>query len=208
MNIILLGPQGSGKGTQATLLAQHFELCTVSVGELLRHEADKKTKRGNLIKETLSRGDLVPTKISMKLLQEYLEKNTCKNGIILDGFPRTLEQAEALDDIIAIDHVIELQLSDEQAVERLTGRLQCKQGHVYGTDIPPKKKNTCDIDGEKLFMREDDNPNAIKERLTIYHDETEPLLEYYRPRDIVHTVDAAKKPRDVFKAICLVVEEH
>ena len=201
MNIILLGPQGSGKGTQATLLAQQFDLCTVSVGELLRHEANKKTKREKLIKETLAKGNLVPTTISLQLLQEYLEKSSCKKGIILDGFPRTLDQAEALDEMMAIDIVIELFISDEQAIERLSGRLQCKQGHLYGTNIPPKKKDICDIDGEKLFHREDDTPEAIKERLLIYHDETELLLEYYRPRNILHTVDASKSPQKVFKSI-------
>ncbi len=207
MNIVLLGPQGSGKGTQATLLSQHFGFCTVSVGELLRHEANKTTKRGNLIKETLARGDLVPTKISMKLLQEYMKKNTCNKGIILDGFPRILDQAEALDELLTVDIVIELSLSDEQAIQRLTGRLQCKNGHVYGTDLPPKKKGICDIDKEKLTARDDDTPEAIKERLLIYHEETEPLLEYYSPRNIVHAVNAAKKPREVFKMVCKIISE-
>ena len=202
MNIILLGPQGSGKGTQATLLAQYFEFCTVSVGELLRHEACKKTTRGKLIKETLAKGDLVPTTISLQLLQEYIEKNAFKKGIILDGFPRTLDQAEALDEMMNIDTVIELFISDEQAIKRLSGRLQCKQGHIYGTDIPPKKKGICDIDKEKLLPREDDTPKAIKERLLIYHDETEPLLEYYRPRNVLCTVDASKSPQEVFKDVC------
>ena len=207
MNIILVGPQGSGKGTQAVLLAKRFGLCTISIGELLRKEAEKNTKRGLLIKNILKKGDLVPMEISVAVLKTYLEKNPCDAGIIFDGFPRTLEQAEALDEIADINYVIELKLSDEDAVQRLSSRKQCKNGHVYGKYIPPKKDGICDIDGEKLFLRDDDTPKAIMERLMIYHDETEPLLEYYAPRNIIHSINGSGSQEQVFEAICKIFSE-
>lgn len=198
MNIILLGPQGSGKGTQAAMLAKELGLCWVPIGELLRKEAEKDTTRGQQIKKKLADGRLLPTQLTIDILDENLTETKC-NGFIFDGFPRKLDQAEALDSLVAIDHVIELKLSDKEAVHRLSNRQQCKKGHIYGLNIKPKKKGVCDADGEKLFVREDDKPEAIMERLKIYHDETEPLLEYYRPRKIVHTIDASKKPKEVFK---------
>ncbi|MBI4016975.1 MAG: nucleoside monophosphate kinase [Candidatus Aenigmarchaeota archaeon] len=199
MNIILLGVQGSGKGTQATMLAKELKLCWISLGELLRKEAEKKTERGARTKKILAQGHLVPTELTIEILDEFITKNHCDTGYIFDGFPRTLDQAEALDALVTIDYVIELKLSDDDAIRRLSNRLQCKNGHIYGISIPSKKKGKCDIDGEKLFVREDDKPEAIKERLKIYHEETEPLLEYYEQRKIVHTIDSSKKPKEVFK---------
>lgn len=201
MNIILLGPQGSGKGTQAAMLAKELGMCWIPAGELLRKEAEKKTARGQRIKKILAEGHLVPTELTIEIIEDYLNENPCDAGFIFDGFPRTLDQAEALDELVYMDYVVELKLSDKEAIHRLSKRQQCGRGHIYGISIPPKKKGVCDIDGEKLFVREDDKPEAIKERLKIYHEETEPLLEYYKSRKIVQVVDASKTPAEVLRAI-------
>jgi len=131
MNIILLGPQGCGKGTQSAMIAKEFGLCEVSVGELLRKEADKKTRRGKHVKAILAQGHLVPTEITVQILRDFLKDNACNEGVILDGFPRTLDQAEALDSILNIHAVIELKLSDAESVRRLSARTQCKEGHLW-----------------------------------------------------------------------------
>ncbi len=204
MNIILLGSQGSGKGTQAAMLAKKTGMCWVSIGELLRKEADKNTERGIQIKKILAEGHLVPTELTICILEEHLKQ--CKEGIILDGFPRTLDQAEALDEMMQVDHVIELKISDDEAVLRLSSRTQCKNNHIYGLNKKPKKKGICEVDGENLFVREDDKPEAIRARLKIYHEETEPLLEFYRPRKIVHSVDASKSPEEVLALILAIVK--
>lgn len=201
MNIILLGPPGSGKGTQTANIAKEYCLCVISLGAMLREEATKDTPHGKEIKNILAKGELVPIETTTKIIKKKLQKENCTKGILFDGFPRTLEQAEALEDIASIDYVFELAISDDEVIKRLSNRTQCKKGHIYGPTIPSKKQGICDIDGFPLAQREDDTQEAIEERLVIYHDETEPLIEYYKPRNIVHTIDASKKPDKVFADI-------
>ncbi len=199
MNIILLGAQGSGKGTQAQLLKEKYNLIHVSTGDLLRETTDEK------IKQQMKEGKLISDEQIIKLIKEKLSG---EEGAILDGFPRTLGQAEALDEITHIDGVIELKLTDEEALKRLSGRKTCKNCKtVYGTENPSKKQGKCDKCTGELYQREDDKPEAIKKRLTAYHEETEPLIEYYKPRKIVHTVDASKSIKEIFANLCKIIEE-
>jgi len=203
MNIILLGAQGSGKGTQAQLLKQKYGFGHLSTGDIIRQGIEQNDPTALKIKETITQGKMVPDKLAIELVKKNLgEKN------IFDGFPRTLPQAEALDEITQIDLVIELNMPDELSIQRLSSRRQC-QGcrQIYGAEKQPKKQDICDNCGKKLVQREDDKPEAIKKRLAAYHEETEPLLEYYKPRKIVHTVDASKKIEDVFKDVCKIIDQ-
>lgn len=204
MNIILLGPQGSGKGTQAELLAKHFGLKHISTGQLYRQALSKKEPAALKIKTYADKGELAPDKIILQLIKNHISESN-----IFDGFPRTLEQAEALDEIIQIDFVIELALSDAEAVRRISHRLECQNcGAIFGAEKPPKQKGICDVCGSKIEQRADDKPEAIKKRLERYHDETEPLLEYYKPRKIVHKVNAAKSVFDVLTDLKILIEKH
>ncbi len=209
LRIVLIGPQGSGKGTQAQLLAKKYSIPHIEVGELLREEAEKGTERGLEAKKYWAKGKLVPEKITMNIIKEKLLSSMCKKGFILDGSPRSLEQAERLDEIVEINLVLILDITDHVAVKRLSGRKQChKCGKIYGVEIIPQKKNICDNCGGKLEVRLDDTPEVIKKRLLVYHEETEPLIEYYRVReDVMYKLDASKKIEKVFKEMCEIIEE-
>jgi adenylate kinase len=200
MNIILLGAQGSGKGTQAHLLKEKYDLVHISTGDLLREAAAKDPK----IAQQLTTGKLFSDKQIIALIKEKINDK----GIIFDGFPRTLPQAEALDEITQIDFVIELKIPDSESVKRLSSRRQCKQCKaIFGAENPPRTQGKCNRCLGELYQREDDKPEAIKKRLQQYHDETEPLLEYYRPRKIVHSVDGTKKIEDIFKDLCGIIDQ-
>ncbi|MBI4146385.1 nucleoside monophosphate kinase [Candidatus Woesearchaeota archaeon] len=204
MNIIILGPQGSGKGTQAQLLSKKYGYKHLSTGDIIRQGIEKKDPAALAIEKGIAQGKLVPDKLILKLVKQNLVENN-----ILDGVPRTITQAEALDEITNIDLVIELQLTDEEGIKRLSSRQHCpKCRAIYGQESPPKNKNTCDKDGTKLAQREDDKPEAIKKRLETYREETEPLIEYYRPRHIVHSINAGRKIDEVFKEVCMVIDSH
>jgi len=202
MNIILLGAQGSGKGTQAQLLAQKYGLVHISPGDIYRQGIKNKDTVVLKLKEYVDKGGLMPDKLVIQLVKQKLS-----DGNIFDGFPRTLAQAEALDELVQMDLVIELKLTDEQAIARLSARRQCRQcGAIFGAENTPRKNGLCNRCGGELFQREDDKPEAIRTRLNIYHEETEPLLEYYKPRNIVHTVDGSILIDSVFKEICKIIE--
>ncbi len=180
MRLIFIGPQASGKGTQSELVAKKFGIAHISLGEILRNYSGKH-KDG--IKKIITIGKLIPAEWSLKIIRERISKKDCKKGFILDGFPRTLEQAKGLDKIISIDKVVEIYITDKEAIRRLNGRWVCpKCGINYNviTEPKPKKDKICDVDGSKLVHRIDDNEDAIKKRLKIYHRETEPLLKYYQ----------------------------
>jgi len=209
MNIILFGPQGSGKGTQSRKLKDKYKFTHISTGDLIREKVAPKEKDSQeedpltrSIKETMARGGLVSNDIVIELIQENLQENN-----MFDGFPRTLEQAKALDEITQIDLVIELRLSDDTAVERVSSRTQCKEcAAIFGPKNPPKEEGMCNDCPGEIYQREDDKPAAIKERLKDYRTETEPLLEYYKPRDIVHSIDASKEIEEIFDEICKIIE--
>lgn len=201
MNIIILGPQGSGKGTQADLLSKHFKIPHIDGGQLLRNEIAQKTEIGKKIAGPIKRGELIPSEIMDDIIRNRIAQPDCAKGFVFDGYPRQLEEAEFLDSITDIDAVIILDIPDELAVKRLAARRICVGCTVplYGETKDIKKP--CEACGGKLEQREDDKPAAVKRRLELYHEQTEPLIEYYRPRGIVHVVDGSKAIQPVFKAI-------
>lgn len=204
MNIIVLGPPGSGKGTQARLLAERYGIPHISVGAILRTAAEQKTEFGMQIKETLEKGHFVPEAITIRLIQMRLSDVDCTEGVILDGFPRNIEQAEALDEMIEIHHAIVLDIPDEEAVRRLSSRRVCSK--CKRTTSAEEGEKCIECKGE-LIQRDDDNPETIKERLVIYKDITEPLIEYYKPRNIVSIVNGNRDIKPIFKDIIKILGE-
>lgn len=206
-NILLIGPQGSGKGTQAKLVKDLFNIPHISTGDLFREAIASKTELGKVAEQYINDGNLVPDDITFGIIKKRLEKTDCEAGYVLDGFPRTLSQAHALDDITALTHVLEIFISDDVSVDRISKRRLCtKCSLIYGLNRIPKTSNICDKCKGKLVQRDDDKPFAIKKRLETYHDLTEPLLEYYKPRDIVHKIDGVGSVDDVFKRVKKVFE--
>lgn len=196
MNLILLGPPASGKGTQAEFLSQKLNIPTLSMGQLLREEVKRKTTIGQQVAEIMSSGELVPNSLSNELLWRRIQQADCQQGFILDGFPRTRIQAKFLDDKLKdwqkkIDHVVLVVITDEEVVRRLAGRRTCSQcGDIYHLEFnPPKQPGKCDECGGKLIIRPDDTEQAIRQRLKIYHEETEKVVEYYQQQGKLLKVD-------------------
>lgn len=183
MNIILLGAPGTGKGTQAQFLINTFNIPQISTGDILRQEIKSGSDLGNEIQAVINSGALVSDDLIIELVKTRIVKDDCKDGFILDGFPRTIAQAEALkNNNIQIDYVIEFQLDDETIIERISGRrVHLKSGRVYHIKYnPPKVENIDDITGEELIIRKDDNIETIKTRLEVYHEQTSPLIKFYK----------------------------
>jgi adenylate kinase len=180
MNIIFIGPQGSGKGTQAKIISKELDLAHISTGDLFR--ALTKGPLKEEIDSYINKGQLVPDELTIKLLKQRIEQEDCKKGFILDGFPRNLDQARLLDSIAKIDKVIEINITDELAIKRISSRLSCKNcGAIYNTQTNlPEKQDICDQCQSELYRRADDNPDAIKKRLETYHKETKPILKKYQ----------------------------
>lgn len=191
MNLIFLGPPGTGKGTQAERVSKELNIAHISTGEMFRQLADEGNPLGVEAKEKYwGKGNLVPDDITIKLVKERLSKDDCKKGFILDGFPRTVPQAKALDDIVDVDHVIDIESSEEIIIKRLTSRRQCMDcKKIYGIDVPPKKEGICDECGGQLYQRDDDREEVIRERLNVYEKQTKPLIKYYEAQGILKTVD-------------------
>ena len=181
MNIILIGPPGTGKGTQAERLSKKLNIPHISTGEMFRQLATEGNALGVEARDKYwGKGNLVPDNITIKLVEERLAKADCKNGYILDGFPRTIPQAKALDQITTIDEVIEIQSSNDAIIKRLTSRRQCINcKKIYGIDVPPTYEGICDKCNGKLIQRDDDKEEVIKERLEVYQKQTKPLTSYY-----------------------------
>jgi len=200
MKLLLVGPQGSGKGTQAKLLAGKLETPHISTGDICRNQTAEKLAE---IKSYIDKGSLYPDEKMLELLKERLERDDCERGFILDGFPRNLKQAEMLDAITEIDKVIEINISDEEAVKRLGGRVACEKcGRGFNTvTIPPKEEGKCDKCGGKLVQRADDTEDAIRKRLGIYHGETEPMLEKYDSIKINGEQSIENVREDILKAL-------
>ncbi len=184
VKIIFIGPQGSGKGTQAKIISEELGIPHISTGDLFR-ALDGELKEE--VDSYINKGQLVPDELTVKILKERISKLDCKNGFILDGFPRNLDQARLLKKITEIDKVIEIDISDSLAIERISSRISCKKcGAVYNAITnPPKRKDICDKCKGELYRRADDNPDAIKKRLETYHQETEPILEMYKDNLII-----------------------
>lgn len=199
MRIILLGPPAAGKGTQAENLSERFEIPTISTGEMIRAEIAEQTELGKEAAKLINGGNLVPDEIIIGMIKARIAKEDCKNGFILDGFPRTAGQAEAAEQMgIKIDKVISISAPDEEIVKRISGRRiceNCKTGYhtIYNK---PAKDGVCDKCGGKLICRDDDTEETVKVRLKVYHEKTEPLIEYYAKKNLLVEVESQEKIED------------
>jgi len=195
MNLIFLGPPGAGKGTQAQLLEQREGIPQVSTGDILRTAMAAETPLGQQARQYVDRGELVPDDVMIAIIEDRLNQPDARRGFVLDGFPRTLRQARALDRVLAatgrrLDLVLYFDVVDDVIVRRLTGRRVCQQAaHIYHVESsPPRRPGRCDIDGSTLYQREDDQEETVRRRLEVYHRETEPLVEFYRRRGLFEPV--------------------
>lgn len=185
LNIIFLGMPGSGKGTQAEILAQKLNVPIISTGNLFRKNIKEETELGLEVKDILAKGDLVPDEITFKMLKNELESIDISNGVILDGYPRSVKQAELLKEILNIDTVLNIELSEDQVLMRIGGRRTCKCGETYHIKFnPPKEENICDKCGQELYIRDDSKEETIKNRLKVYKEQTAPLIEFYKDQII------------------------
>lgn len=194
MNLILLGAPGAGKGTLASYLIEKMGVPSVSTGNILREAIANKTELGQKAKAFMDAGQLVPDQLVIDLLQGRIAQDDCKNGFILDGFPRTIPQAEALDQIANIDCALSLEVDDAVIEGRMTGRRVClKCGATYHIKAnPPKQEGVCDVCGDTLHIRKDDKPDVVKHRLATYHEQTEPLKDYYGAQGKLKSIDGAQ----------------
>jgi adenylate kinase len=208
LNLILLGPPGSGKGTQGERLQEDFRLPYYATGDILRTAVKEETEVGKQAKGYMDRGDLVPDEVIIGVIAERLQGEEASDGFILDGFPRTVPQSEALDAKMEelrreITAAILIDVSEDEALRRLGGRRTCEaEGHVFHVEFnPPERDGVCDIDGSKLIIRDDDKPELIKNRLAQYREKTEPLIDYYEERGILNHVKGEASPDDVEERI-------
>jgi adenylate kinase len=204
LNLILLGPPGAGKGTQAERLREDFELAYIATGDILRKAVAEETDLGKKAKQYMDNGDLVPDDVIIGVILEEVEGDAAADGFLLDGFPRTVDQAEALDAALArrdrgLTAVLCIEAPDDEVVRRLSGRRMCtKGGHVYNmhTD-PPKRDEICDQDGSRLVQRDDDREETVRKRLEVYHRQTESLIRFYEDRDLLKRFDGTRSPTEV-----------
>ena len=208
LNLILIGPPGAGKGTQAERLIDDFDLPYYATGNILRAAIEGETELGREAKEYVDRGELVPDELICRVIDERLDSGEADDGFILDGFPRTVGQAEMLDQTLArrgrsLTAALLVDATDEEVVRRLSGRRICaKNNHVYHVEFdPPKNEGVCDQDGSRLIQRDDDKPETIEKRLAVYHEQTEPLIEWYEEQGLLRRFDGTRTPEEVHSHI-------
>lgn len=203
MKLIFLGPPGAGKGTLAGLVSKEYGVPQISTGDIFREAIKRETELGKKVKEIVGRGDLVPDELTVSLVRERLAEPDARGGYILDGFPRTIPQAEALDGFQAMDAVVNFTIKDEIVIERLAGRLVCKNcGAIYhAKNMPPKVPGVCDVCGGPLYTRPDDTRESITNRLEVYKKQTEPLIAYYGKKKLLRDIDSSKSPEDTMEQI-------
>jgi adenylate kinase len=213
LNILLLGAPGAGKGTQAQLIKERYHIPHISTGDMFREAIRNKTPVGLLADSYISKGNLVPDDVTIALVKERLSQDDCKNGYLLDGFPRTIVQAEALAVLTKeisreIDLVINVDVDEDKLIDRISGRRMCKGcGASYHIkNLPPKVEGVCDVCGGELYIRKDDNVDALKVRLDAYHNQTQPLIDFYAERGLIATVNGDTSLENVFKAITDIIE--
>jgi adenylate kinase len=205
VRLVLVGPPGAGKGTQAQFIAEHVGVPKISTGDIFRANVSQGTPLGLQAKEFMDRGDLVPDEVTIDMVRNRLQEKDAVEGFLLDGFPRTVPQAETLDDILRetadtkLDVVLELVVDNEEVVRRLSGRRTCRTcNHIWHVDFdPPQVPGVCDLDGGELFQRDDDKPATIENRLEVYDDQTAPLIAYYANRGVLVGIDATGPVDDV-----------
>ena len=210
MKLIFLGPPGAGKGTLAALVSKEYSIPQVSTGDIFRDAIKRETELGKKVKEIVGRGDLVPDELTVSLVRERLGQPDASGGYILDGFPRTIPQAAALDEFQKIDSVINFTVSDKIVIQRLSGREVCKNcGAIYHVkNMPSKVKGVCDRCGGVLYTRPDDTLESITNRLEVYKKQTEPLISYYRKKKILRDIDSSKSPEDTLTQVRKVLGKH
>lgn len=212
MKIIMLGAPGAGKGTQADLISERYHLPHISTGDIFRYNIKNGTDLGKEAKKYMDNGQLVPDELTVRLLLDRVAKDDCKDGYILDGFPRTIPQADVLKQALAkegsqVDFAIDVEVPDANIVDRMSGRRSCpKCGASYHIKyIPPKQEGICDHCGSALIQRDDDKPETVQKRLDVYHKQTQPLIDYYEKEGVLRTVDGTKSRDDVFADICAIL---
>ena len=212
MKIIMLGAPGAGKGTQAKMIAEKYCVPHISTGDIFRANIKNGTELGVEAKKYIDQGLLVPDELTVKILLDRVAKDDCENGYVLDGFPRTIPQAEVLDKALTelgdkIDYAINVAVPDENIIKRMGGRRACLTcGATYHVEhIPPKTEGICDKCGQELVLRDDDKPETVKNRLDVYHKQTQPLIDYYSNKGVLKVVDGTVDMKDVFAAICMIL---
>jgi adenylate kinase len=212
MNLVLLGPPGAGKGTQAKRLIERLGIPQISTGDLLRAAVREETELGLKAKVKMEAGELVPDDIVIGMVKERLDKDDCKPGFILDGFPRAVSQAEALDKMLAgagngLNHVVSIEVPEEELVKRLTGRRSCPScGAMFHVHFsPPQKEGTCDKCGAGLITRADDNEETIRNRISVFQEQTEPLKKFYQEKGLLRSIEGTGTPSDIAEMIAKAV---
>lgn len=214
MKIIMLGAPGAGKGTQAKKLAEKFQIPHISTGDIFRANIKEETELGKSAKHYIDKGLLVPDELVLNLVADRLQQEDCQKGYILDGFPRTIPQAMNLDMVLdkagqKMDYAINIEVPDENIVRRMSGRRACLNcGATYHmVYMPTKKENLCDRCGQEVILRKDDEPATVKKRLLVYHEQTQPLIEYYKSKEILVNVDGTKEIEEIFQFLVKKVGE-
>ena len=212
MKIIMLGAPGAGKGTQAKMIADKYGVPHISTGDIFRANIKNGTELGMEAKKYMDQGLLVPDELTVRILLDRVAQDDCKNGYVLDGFPRTIPQAEVLDSELTklgdhIDYALNVDVPDENIVKRMSGRRACLTcGATYHIEhVPPKKEGICDVCGSELVLRDDDKPETVKNRLNVYHEQTQPLIDFYTEKGVLKTVDGTVPMEEVFAAITAIL---
>ncbi|WP_440952510.1 adenylate kinase [Methanococcoides sp. FTZ1] len=214
MNVVLFGPPGAGKGTQAKELAKHYQIPHISTGDILRANVRDGTELGKEAKGYMDRGELVPDEVLIGIIKNRLTEDDCKAGYLLDGYPRTVPQADALSEILdeinmPLEAVLNIEVADEELVTRLCGRFMCNCGESYHVKFnPPEKEGVCDACGADLYQRDDDKEDVIRQRLESYKEKTQPLIDYYNEKDLLVNIDGAGEIGRVFSDICEVLDQY
>lgn len=212
MKIVLLGPPGAGKGTQAKLIVQKYNIPHISTGDIFRKNIKEMTPLGIKAKEYIDKGQLVPDELTVEIVKDRIKEDDCKNGFLLDGFPRTVVQADALNDVLAdlgtkLDYVINIKVDENNLIERLSGRRVCpKCGASFHVVFnPPKVEGVCDYCGAEVIQRADDSEETVKNRLSVYNKQTQPLIDYYTKNGLIKNINGEQDINDVFEEICNVL---